>query len=459
MIPAATDNEVPRLTPEKQTVDQAEHDQRGAAGARQQRNVLLYLLELIQLFMSLFASLKSGARRKRVRMAKPWHLRIRPRRVVKPANMADVNQLLQRHRDLKDVEKLSTLAAGFHTPESDFFTDPAQVERLLRHFLEQNPPWLHLSRVLSGAEQGASGSSQELVWREQETREIQDVTLFVPDESWRDKPLASLTLRPARHMQEVWQARLLDQVLPPEVLVDRMTRGEVMIPVRNSRRQRLEFRGEERRIETMVRKQVPIPIETEQATGKGGQLLYFLLDGSASMRGKSGTLALAVITAVVRANMGRGDCRYLFRRYSNQDDIWPSEMEVPLQAHTVAEKDALLDTIFHTNFNGGATHVNHALNVAATDIENLRRAEHLEASILLVTDGLAEIMESTRTRLHGARIKVHTVMMTPERNDSMDALSESFTALNIEPDLSEPGKATPALPLTPALQPRRAYRI
>jgi len=257
----------------------------------------------------------------------------------------------------------------------------------------------------------------------------------------------------------VWQARLLDQILPPEVLVDRMTRGEVLIPIRNARRQRLEFRGEERRIETVVRKQIPIPIEMEQPSGKGGQLLYFLLDGSASMRGKSGTLALAVITAVVRANMGRGDCRYLFRCYSNQDDLWPPEMELPLQARTVAEKDALLDTIFRTNFNGAATHVNHALVVAATDIENLRRTENLEASILLVTDGLAEIMESTRTRLHGARIKVHTVMMTPERNDSMDALSESFTALNINPDLPTAEKPSTPEPVLSTAPTRRAYRI
>jgi hypothetical protein len=445
---------------EGQAVVQTAHERRDAGAERGHRNLLLYLLELLQLFLSLFASLQTGVRKRRVRrVAKPWNLRIRPRRVVKPANTADVNRLLQRHRDLKDAEKIGALAAGFHTPESDFFADPAQVERLLRRFLEENPPWLHISRVLSGGEEGGAGQSSEPVWREQETREFQDVTLFLPDESWRDQPLASLTQRPARTMQEVWQARLLDQILPPEVLVDRMTRGEVMIPVHNNRRQRLEFRSEERRIETTVRRRVPIPIDIERSEGQGGQLLYFLLDGSASMRGKSGTLALAVITAVVRANMGRGDCRYLFRCYSNQDDLWPSEMELPLQARTVAEKDALLDTIFRTNFNGGATHVNHALQVAATDIENLRRHEHLEASILLVTDGLAEIMESTRTRLHGARIKVHTVMMTPERNDSMEALSESFTALNINPDLPQPERSEPAPLLTPALQPRRAYHI
>jgi hypothetical protein len=444
--------------------DEAEHNatehrrsEVDADGKR--RHPLHYLLELLKLLLSLFSSLRSGGRRRRMKAAKPWHLRVRPRRAVKPPNALDVNRLLQRHRDLKDAEKISAVAAAFRTPESAFFADPAHVERLFRHFLEQNPPWLHVSRVLAGGEEGGAESSQEVVYREQERLEVQEVTLFIPDESWRDKPLASLTMRPARTLPEVWQARMLDQVLPPEVLVDRMTRGEVLIPVRNNRRQRLEFLAEERRIETVVRKQVPIPIETENTGGKGGQLLYFLLDGSASMRGKSGTLALAVITAVVRANMGCANCRYLFRSYSNQDDIWPSEMELPLQARTVAEKDALLDTIFGTNFNGAATHVNHALIVAATDIENLRRTENLEASILLVTDGLAEIMESTRTRLHGARIKVHTVMMTPERNESMDALSESFTALNINPDAPTSDKPMVVVTGAPAAQPRPAYHI
>jgi hypothetical protein len=428
--------------------------------SRSPRNILLVLLELLQLFMSLFASLRSAARKRRVRMVRPWNLRIAPRRpVARPSNMAEVNRLIQRHRDLKDAEKLAHLAAGFHTPESDFFANAEQVERLLRHFLEQNPPWLHLSRVLSGGEQGANEAGQEVLWREHVTREIQDVTLFVPDESWRDQPLASLTSRPARNMQEIWQASLLDQILPSEVLVDRLTRGEVMIPVRHGRRQRLEFRAEERRMETVVRRPVPVPIETEQAQGKGGQLIYFLLDASASMRGKHGTLALAVITAVVRANMGRGDCRYLFRRYAEQEAIWPSEMELPLQARTVAEKDALLDTMFQTNFNGSATHVNHALNIAAQDIENLRRNENLEASILLVTDGKAEILESTHTRLRGARIKVHTIMMTPERNDSMQAISESFTALDINPDLPTEEQSAPLLTAVPVAQARRAYHI
>jgi hypothetical protein len=72
---------------------------------------------------------------------------------------------------------------------------------------------------------------------------------------------------------------------------------------------------------------------------------------------------------------------------------------------------------------------------------------------------MAEIMEGTRTRLLGARIKVHTILMTPDRNASMEALSESYTALDIHPDL--PPGATPAAqsPVLPTVQPRRAYHI
>ena len=219
-------------------------------------------------------------------------------------------------------------------------------------------------RVLAGGEPGADGG-QEVVWREQETRTIEDVTLFVPDESWRDKPLASLTMRPARSLREAWQARLLDQILPSELLLDRISRGEVLIPVHPPAHQRLDFRGEPRQMEIVTRRNVAVPIQIEGGSGQGGQLLYFLLDGSASMQGKSAVLALAVIAATLRANMGRADTRYLFRRYENEEALWPPEIAPPLQARTVREKDALLDTLLATNFRGDATHINHALNVAA----------------------------------------------------------------------------------------------
>ena len=306
-----------------------------------------------------------------------------------------------------------------------------------------------MGKTQAGAETSETGEDapQEVVWRERVTREIQDVTLFVPSETWRDQPLASLTLRPARHLSEMRQASLLDQILPPTLLIDRLSRGEILIPHRNRTRQRLDFEAQARQIETVVSKPVAVPIETEGASGTGGQLLYILLDFSASMQGKSATLALSVITATLRANMGRRDARYLFRRYAQEADLWPREVEPPLQARSVAEKDALLDTILATNFNGGATHVNHALNIAVTDIENLRREENLEATLLLVTDGRAEMLESTALRLRTANVKVHTVMVTPEPNPGLAGLSESFTALDIRPDQPQSvGELLPAVP-------------
>ena len=47
---------------------------------------------------------------------------------------------MQQHRDLKDVEKIAGIAAAFRLPESDFFADPFQIERLIRRILEENPP-------------------------------------------------------------------------------------------------------------------------------------------------------------------------------------------------------------------------------------------------------------------------------------------------------------------------------
>jgi hypothetical protein len=392
--------------------------------------LLLALLERLQSWLVFLNQLLSANGRRRMRARRPWQIRVRGKQQMR-IRREDVERLLLRQQALKDLEKIAALAGTFRTSESDFFADPAQVEALIRRLLKENPPWLYLSRVLSGGEQGGEAHSTEVIYREQETREMQEVTLFVPEESWRDKPLASLTLQPTRNLREVWQARLLDQVLPPSLLLDRHQRGEILIPVRQKQRQRLEFQPEQRSIELVVRRLVPIPIETESGSGRGGQLLYFLLDSSASMRGRHATLAMTVIACVLRANMGQRDTRYLFRHFA--DEVWPPVMELPLQAHTVPEKDRLFDTILTTNFNGTATHVNDALAIALSDIAKLRREETLEAALLLVTDGRSEILPSTHLRYQEARVKVHTVMVVPERNPSLEALSETFTTLDIAP--------------------------
>ena len=63
----------------------------------------------------------------------------------------------------------------------------------------------------------------------------------------------------------------------------------------------------------------------------------------------------------------------------------------------------------------------------------LRQTENLEAEILLVTDGRAELLESMALRLRESKVKLHTVMVTPETNPGLAALSESFMALDIPP--------------------------
>ena len=421
--------------------------------------LLLAWLEILKAWLAFMAEIGSlfGARKGATR---PWHIKIARRAKVIPLTEKDIQRLLKRQEDLKDMDRLAGAAARFRLPESDFFTDPAQIQRLILRILKENPPWLYISRTLAGADQGEEASEKEILWREQETREVQEVTLFLPDDNWRDLPLASMTMRPVKHLGEVWQARLLDQILPPELLLDRMNRGEILIPVRNTLKHRLEFRTEQRWMEVPVRKMVPIAIEREGCVGQGGQLLYVLLDSSSSMRGNSATLALAAISAALRANLGQRNARYLFRRYQDQEHLWPSVVEPPIQARTLEEKDALLDLICATNFNGGATHVNHALNIAMTDVENLRREEHLEASILLVTDGRAEMLESTGLRIRQTGVKLHTVMVAPEPNPSLASISESFTILDIGPDIAPPAASMPAA--REAASPRRkrtSYRI
>lgn len=428
----------------------SEKPRRSVQSVRLALQVLIPWLQVLKAWIEFLAEIASllGSRKS---AARPWRIKLARREQTVALSDKEIQRLLQRQKDLKDVERLADAAARFKLPESDFFADPAHMERLIHRILQENPPWLHVSRTLAGSEEGGDTQDQQVLWREQETREIQDITLFLPDDNWRDLPLASMTMRPVRHLGEVWQARLLDQVLPPEVLLDRMNRGEVLIPIRNDLRQRLEFRTEQRWMEVAVRKRVPITIECEGTGGQGGQLLYVLLDGSASMRGISGTLALAAIAAALRANLGQRNSRYLFRRYAEQDALWPPVIEPPVEARTLEEKDALVDLICATNFNGGATHVNHAITVAISDVQALRRKEQLEASILLVTDGRAEMLESTGLRLRETGIKLHTVMVAPEPNPSLAAISESFAMLDIGADIAPAAPATVEV----VVQPRR----
>ena len=386
------------------------------------------LRSLLKAWLALFASLIGVKKRGRVR---PWRIRVGRKTEAIALQDADLNDLLQRHRDLQDIERLAGVAASYRMPESDFFADPAQVERLLRSLLAQNPPWLFVGKNASGQGTNGGTKSREFLLREQVTRDWQDVTLFTPADEWRDLPLASLTMRPTKTVNEVWRARLMDQVLPPEVLLDRHQRGEIAIPDRDRKRQRLEFLPIQRKMEIVTRKPIPVPIEMAGDGGTESQFLYVLLDYSASMRGKSAILAMAVISAVLRANLGDREARYIFRRYAVAGEMYPNLLLPPLQARTLAEKDALLEAILKTNFNGEATHVNDALKSAVEDIERLRNDERINADILLVTDGAAAIVGNTRELLEAHGVKVHTVMVTAEPNPELESLSESFTALDI----------------------------
>ncbi len=391
--------------------------------------------EMSVALLRLIAEMLRGSGLNRKRKVRPWNLFVTSKDGHVTPGEIDRDSLVNRHRALGDLEKIAEVSSRFRTPEGDFFADPKQIERLIEQILAENPPWLHVNRVLAGGDGGAKQQSIEYLYREQEVREYQDAELFQPDDSWKDRPLASLTMRPAHSLSEVWHARLLDQILPPTVLLDRCNRGEIMIPIHDPIKQRLNFRNIERRLEVVTRKLVPVPVETEGGEGTGGQLLYILLDFSASMQGSGAVLAMAVISATIRAHLGEKSTRYLFRRFSQKEALWPNRVERPKEARTLQEKDRLLDIILATNFNGSATDINDALTIAAQDIEKMRQKENLEAEILLVTDGRAEMIESTRLNLLRARAKVHTVMVVPEPNPELELLSESYTAMDVSPDL------------------------
>ena len=403
------------------------------------KSFLQELKEYIRAILETLVQLMKGSGPRRKRKPRPWHIFLAAEGATQaPPPNARIEKMMDRHNALGDIKALAEFAQQFRLPESDFFGDPAQAERMMYRLLQENPPWLHLNRVLDGGEDSGANHSQELLYREQEIHVWEEVELFFPDESWKDRPLASHTMRPAKTLEEVWKGRLLDQVLPPEVIVDRWTRGEIMVPIHNPHKLRLDFRKELRRVEVVRRERVPIPIENDGGSTKGGQLLYILLDFSASMKGIGAVTSMAVIMAAIRCNMGQSGTRYLYRRYAQKDQLWPERLDPPLIASTLEEKDRLLTTILKTNFNGSATDVNDALTIASQDIESMRADGGPDAEILLVTDGRAEMLESTRLTLLRARVKVHTVMVIPEPNPGLEALSESFTALDFGIDIDSP---------------------
>jgi len=433
--------------------------EKGRVRDRRRRPHIRAAIEFLAALLAAFMDLLRGRSLNRRRKPRSWRMFVAARESLEPISSSQQDRMLNRHRALGDLAKLADFSAQFRLPESDFFADPQQVERLITRLISENPPWLHVNRVLAGGDQGVEQHSQEFLYREQVVREYQDVEVFFPDDSWKDRPLSSLTVRPVRSLHEVWGARLLEQVLPPTIMLDRCSRGEIMVQLRDPIKQRLEFRKEFRRVEVVTHKQVPVPIETDAGSGTGGQLLYILLDFSASMRGNGAVLAMAVIIATIRAHMGQSSTRYLFRRYAQKDEMWPNRVERPLQAITLQQKDALVDKILATNFNGSATDVNDAITVATKDIERLRQTDNLDAEILLVTDGRAEMLESTRLNLLKARTRVHTVMVVPEPNPALERLSESFTALDIGPDTLERTRDKPEATLLATHSMEQRFRI
>ena len=374
-----------------------------------------------------------------------WHFHI-----GKPIREEDVRlpqremeRLLRRSRDLKDFDDLERFGSSFRLPEQDFIVTRAQVQEILRRILEAHPPFLYLGRTLPDPEQSVNAPPRVEKIRKKEIVRVQGlIDLLVPEEHPRyhrsDMPPGDQAMRAARSMSELWRAPLLDQVMPPRLQVERLAHGDLMVTeyvrtephVEFVPRQRLVDYEEERETEVEIELEAPDPDERTQ-------LIYFLLDTSASMRGMSATLAAAVFCAVHRANMA-APAMYYMRTFSEY--LEPGWGEPPWIAHTLMDRESLYEKIFSLNFNGAATHTGWALEQACKDIEAARTAHDAlsRASIVLITDGRSDLMPDTIAAVMRTRAPLHTIMVSRERNMDLERISDSFTTLSGLPDLTSP---------------------
>src|SRR2546430_1500704 len=110
--------------------------------------MLLAWLDVVKAWLAFLAEIGSllGSRKSATR---PWRVKIGRRSQDVPLTDSEIRRLLQQQKELKDMDRLADAAARFRLPESDFFADPAQMERLILHILKENPPWLYISRTLA----------------------------------------------------------------------------------------------------------------------------------------------------------------------------------------------------------------------------------------------------------------------------------------------------------------------
>jgi hypothetical protein len=244
-------------------------------------------------------------------------------------------------------------------------------------------------------------------------------------------------MRPALHINEIRRASLLDRVLPPQIQMERLAHGDLMVQEYVRSVPRVEFIPRQRQVDYEEEREIDVEVELETTDpDEAAQLVYFLIDTSASMRGVSATLAAAVFCAIHRANMA-ANCLYYMRTFA--EHIEPGWDQPPLKAHTLAEREALYESIFTLNFNGMATHTGWALEIACKDIVEAkgRDADLSHAHLILITDGRSDILQETMIMVRKTGAPLHTIMVSRERNHDLEMLSESFTTLAGLPELTE----------------------
>jgi hypothetical protein len=392
-----------------------------------------FLLEVVALFGIANSIRRRNRRRWRFHIGKP----LRDEEITLPR--PELERLLKRAKDLKDLDSLTGFGISFRLPERDFTVTRSQIEEILRRILEAHPPFLYLGRTLPDIERSLNAPRRvEKLWK-RERRHVQGLTtLFIPEDRpiprHSDFPPGNQNLRPARGIMEIRRASLLDQTLPPLLQIERFAHGDLLVTEYVRMEPHVEFIPRERMADYVEERETEVEVELETPDPEEkAQLVYFLLDTSASMKGMSATLAAAVFCAIHRANMG-ASARYYMRAFD--DSVHPAWDQPPWIARTLQEREALYEKMFTLNFNGSSTHIGWALEAACRDIEGARSqdAELGKAVIVLITDGQSDLQPDTLALFLKTGAPLHTVMVARERNRDLERISDSFTTLTGLPE-------------------------
>ena len=398
-----------------------------------------FLRELFGLF-GLIQTVQKRHRRR-------WVLRVRGLETSEPDGLTDeeIARLLRRGAEFDDFAEITRMGARFRLPETDFHVTREQVEEIVRRILVARPPFLFLGRVPLRPEDAGAPRVERI--RKRQVVHIQGPEmLLVPEPRpvrWAAaSPPGEQSVRPASGISELRRASLLDQVLPFRLQLERLSRGDVRVVEYVTETPNVEFVARERWVDYEEEREVDIEIEMESTDPNAPiQLIYFLVDRSASMKGMSAVHAMAVLAAIHRANLSR-PALYLFRSFADRVD--PPWTALPRRAETVEEREGLFETMLTLNFNGESTQTGWALDTACLDID-AARAEGREiglASIVLITDGRSDLLPRTIATVLKCGAPLHTIVVSRDRNPDLARISASYTLLAGLPGEDEEARTT-----------------